>query len=78
MHYIVLYEQADLVVYEQAENGVEGAIEAFYKHLPLSDMLCDVSIFLGESRLAQVCRILVIVLIDVHNVVGRCTARSVA
>jgi len=48
--------QAVAIVGEKmrAENGVEGAIHAFYKHLPLSDMLCDVSILLGESRLAQV------------------------
>lgn len=33
---------------------MEGATQAFYKHLPLSNMLCDVSLFCGESRLAQV------------------------
>ena len=38
----------------QDENGVAGAMRAFYKHLPMSNMLCDVSIFAGLSRLAQV------------------------
>jgi hypothetical protein len=37
------------------EDGVEGACQAFYKHLPLESMLCDVSLFRGEYRLAQVC-----------------------
>jgi hypothetical protein len=36
------------------EDGVEGAVHAFYKHLPLENMLCDVSLFRGEYRLAQV------------------------
>jgi hypothetical protein len=36
------------------EDGVEGACAAFYKHLPLENMLCDVSLFRGEYRLAQV------------------------
>jgi sterol 3beta-glucosyltransferase len=38
----------------QRENGVEGALEAFYRHLPLETMLCDVSLFCGQYRLAQV------------------------
>ena len=36
------------------EDGVEGACAAFYKHLPLESMLCEVSLFRGEYRLAQV------------------------
>lgn len=36
------------------EDGVEGACAAFYKHLPVENMICDVSIFRGEYRLAQV------------------------
>jgi hypothetical protein len=36
------------------EDGVEGAVDAFYRNLPVENMICDVSIFLGESRLAQV------------------------
>lgn len=36
------------------EDGVTGAATAFYKHLPVDCMICDVSIFLGESRLADV------------------------
>ena len=36
------------------EDGVESACSAFYKHLPLESMLCDVSLFRGEHRLAQV------------------------
>ena len=38
----------------QEENGVEGAVEAFYRHLPLESMLCDISLFRGQRRLAQV------------------------
>lgn len=37
-----------------AEDGVDGALNAFYRNLKLENMLCDVSIFFGESRLAQV------------------------
>jgi hypothetical protein len=36
------------------EDGIEGAVCAFYKHLPLENMLCDISLFKGEYRLAQV------------------------
>lgn len=27
------------------EDGVQGAVDAFYRHLPLQNMLCDVSLF---------------------------------
>lgn len=37
-----------------AEDGVEGAVDAFYRHLPIENMICDVSMFNGESKLAQV------------------------
>jgi hypothetical protein len=36
------------------EDGVEGACRALYKHLPLENMLCEVSIFMGLYRLAKV------------------------
>lgn len=36
------------------ENGVENAVQAFYKRLPLEDMLCEVSLMEGKSKLAQV------------------------
>jgi hypothetical protein len=36
------------------EDGVESAVQAFYKHLPMEALVCDVSVFCGESRLAQV------------------------
>lgn len=40
-----------------AEDGVTSSLDAFYSHLHLETMVCDVSLFLGESRLAQVwCR----------------------
>eukprot|EP01034_Spumella_vulgaris_P023338 gene23338-29550_t len=38
----------------EVEDGVEGAVEAFYRHLPIENMICDVSMFSGESRLAQI------------------------
>jgi hypothetical protein len=38
----------------KVENGVQNAADAFYRHLPLKDMLCDISTFMGESKLAQV------------------------
>ncbi len=38
----------------ECEDGVGGAVEAFYRHLPIENMVCDVSMFGGESRLAQV------------------------
>lgn len=34
------------------EDGCDAAVEAFYRHLPLTRMLCDVSLFRGQSRLA--------------------------
>eukprot|EP01041_Mallomonas_annulata_P007758 gene7758-15875_t len=36
------------------EDGVSKAVDVFYRHLPLPAMLCDVSLFMGESRLAAV------------------------
>jgi hypothetical protein len=36
------------------EQGIEGAVHAFYKHLPLEKMLCDISLFKGQYRLAQI------------------------
>ena len=38
----------------RSEDGVGGAVRAFEKHLPLSAMLCDVSLYLGQSALAEV------------------------
>jgi hypothetical protein len=38
----------------QREDGVENATKVFYKHLPTEQLVCDISIFCGESRLAQV------------------------
>lgn len=37
-----------------SEDGVENAVASFYRHLPIQNMICDVSILLGQSRLAQV------------------------
>lgn len=45
---------AALAAQMAAEDGVEGACQAFYKHLPVENMICDVSLFRGEYRLAQV------------------------
>lgn len=40
-----------------AENGVKTSLDSFYDHIHLENMICDVSIFHGESRVAQVwCR----------------------
>ena len=36
------------------EDGVEGACQALYRHLPLESMLCEVSVFMGQYRLAKV------------------------
>eukprot|EP01042_Synura_sphagnicola_P006875 gene6875-8800_t len=36
------------------EDGVTGAVEAFYRHLPVMAMVCDVALLMGESRLAVV------------------------
>lgn len=55
------------------EDGVEGACNAFYKHLPLENMLCEVSLFRGEYRLAQVCLLYVFIMTLFHltqHVVG--------
>jgi hypothetical protein len=46
---------ADISAVLLKEDGVSGAAEAFYRRLPLQSMLCDVSIYMGEARLAQVC-----------------------
>lgn len=35
------------------EDGVEAAVNTFYRHLPLENMLCDVSLFHGEYTLAH-------------------------
>ena len=46
-----------LAVRMNAENGVKTSLDCFYNHIHLENMVCDVSIFLGESRVAQVwCR----------------------
>lgn len=45
---------AALAAQMATEDGVEGACQAFYKHLPVENMICDVSLFRGEYRLAQV------------------------
>jgi len=36
------------------EDGLSNAVEAFYRNLPISNMICEVSIFLGEIRLATI------------------------
>jgi len=36
------------------EDGAKNAVKVFYNCLPLHDQLCQISIFLGEARLAQV------------------------
>lgn len=36
------------------ENGPENAVNAIYQHMPLENMLCEVSLFRGETRLAEV------------------------
>ena len=38
----------------KVEDGVGAAMNAFYRHLPIENMICDISMFKGESRLAQV------------------------
>lgn len=39
------------------EDGLENAVDAFYRNLPTSSMICEVSLFLGEIKLAEVnCR----------------------
>ena len=37
-----------------SEDGVETAIKSFYNHMHVENMICDVSIFMGESQLAHV------------------------
>ncbi len=32
------------------ENGLENGVKCFYKHLPLKQMVCDVSLFLKGDR----------------------------
>ena len=36
------------------ENGAQNAVDAFYRHLPLTDMICDISVGMGQIKLAQV------------------------
>ncbi|KAK3255288.1 hypothetical protein CYMTET_35522 [Cymbomonas tetramitiformis] len=36
------------------EDGVKGGMRSFYKHLPLQDMVCDVSLMLPEQASAEV------------------------
>lgn len=38
----------------ESEDGVDNALSAFYRHLHIENMICDISIFLGESQLAHV------------------------
>lgn len=38
----------------QKENGVDSAISSFYRHLPYQHMLCEVSLFMNTSMLAEV------------------------
>jgi hypothetical protein len=46
-----------LAIQMNTENGVNTSLDSFYSHIHLEDMICDVSIFHGESRVAQVwCR----------------------
>ena len=35
------------------ENGVDNAINSFHKHLPMADMLCEISIFQKKSKVAK-------------------------
>ena len=43
----------DLSVTMNAENGVRGGLEHFCEGLPADNMMCDVSLILGESVLAR-------------------------
>jgi hypothetical protein len=36
-----------------AEDGIESGLAAWERNLPLEDMLCDVSLWLGETQLAR-------------------------
>ena len=38
----------------QQEDGAQGAADAFSHHLPLENMCCEVSLYLGISELADV------------------------
>jgi hypothetical protein len=38
----------------EAEDGVGNALSCFYRHLHIENMICDISIFFGESQLAHV------------------------
>jgi hypothetical protein len=40
--------QAMAVVFD-TENGVDAGLHAFYKHLPLDDMVCDVRYYNDTS-----------------------------
>jgi len=35
------------------EDGIDGGLEHFMEHLPRDNMLCDISLMLGENRLAR-------------------------
>lgn len=50
----IIHNAAALADSMRQEDGVEGACAAFYKHLPVENMVCDVSLYRGEYRLAQV------------------------
>lgn len=39
------------------QDGVGASVEAFHKHLPLDDMLCDVSLFLPSEPTTQVAEV---------------------
>ena len=54
MRWSCLYGVYDHIQVMRGEDGVGGAVRAFEKHLPLSAMLCDVSLYLGQSALAEV------------------------
>ena len=69
---------AALAAQMAAEDGVEGACQAFYKHLPVENMICDVSLFRGEYRLAQVHDLrncLLILFLFFTNVYSWCSQR---
>jgi len=49
-----LQRKAQLVAEKMKhENGVREAAASFKKHLPLRDMICDVSVFLEEPLVAR-------------------------
>ena len=46
-----VYTQVPLLTLSLDSNGTAGAIDAFHKHLPLDDMVCDVTgLILSEPR----------------------------